>query len=172
MRHDRKGQERHRYEIQPEAASVPGRGGERLRRDLRGIEVDRFPQALDLSRDRPISGVELAGADERPERLSLPAARGRGLRPVPVEGRALDARASQILIGGKSLRVVAGPGEVVRLLETGIGRHVRCRRRRSPRHARASEGEGEGQHYGAQGLHAHRLTVSAARAASSRSFSE
>ena len=155
------GHEEERHQVEPESAGGAAGRGERLGRDLGGVEVERLAQPLHVADDGPVAGVELPRAEQRPQGLALGAAGGRRLRPVPVERRALLARRGELAVEGDRLRVVPRAGELVRLAEAVV--------RRGGDERRGERGRDEGER---GGPHANLRTTAAARAARSLTLSE
>jgi len=51
----------HGEQVRPEPPGPPAGGGERLGGDLRGVEVQRLAEALDVADDGAVAGVQLPG---------------------------------------------------------------------------------------------------------------
>ena len=159
----RQSEQDRRDEVEPEAPREAPGHRERLRGDLGRIEVERLAQPLDVAHDGPVARVELAGAQQRPERLAVRPASGRRLGPVPVERRALAPRPGELAVERDRAGVVAGADEVVRLAKAvlgGAGGEGRARAAAAASQQRAPR------------AHAHLRTASAARAARSCTLSE
>ncbi len=67
MRAHGEGEEGERDEVEAEAPGGAAGGGERLRRDLGGVEVERLAQPLHVAHDGAVARVELPRPQERPE---------------------------------------------------------------------------------------------------------
>ena len=160
-------------EVEPEPAGEAGGGGEGLGSDLGGVEVQRLADLRDVAADGAVAGVELAGTQQRPQRLPRRAPRGGRLGPVPVERGALAAGGGGAAVGGDRPRVVAPARAVVGRAEALVGRR---RSRSGGPHGgeggRERDREREGRRADPPRPHAHRLTVAEARVTRSCTFSE